>query len=350
VRLSKHIDRVKKLNNSNIKVLLIEDNPGDTRLIQEMITEAKGTRFDLVCVGRLSTGLEYLSRQNFDIVLTDLSLPDSYGLSSYERAQAQAPKVPIVVLTSLNDETVAIKAVRQGAQDYLVKGQVDSNLLGRAMRYAIERKKAEEQIKASLKEKEVLLKELHHRVKNNLQVILSLLNLQSGSIRDRHDLEIFKEMKDRIKTMALIHEKLYHSENLDRVNFSEYIRHLISHLFRSYAVSPTRISLKIDVDDIFLNIDRAIPCSLLINELVSNSIKHAFPNGRSGEIRIIMHSKNSKYVLTVGDNGIGLKEDFDFRNTESLGLQLVCTLTQQLSGSIKYAESNGTTFKITFPM
>ena len=214
-----------------------------------------------------------------------------------------------------------------------------------------ERKAAEEMLKASLQEKEILLKEVHHRVKNNLQVVSSLLSLQSECIKDKQTVEMFRESQNRIKSMALIHEKLYRSKDISKINFSEYIRSLSGNLVRSYeTVSGVRLNL--NVEDIYLGIDSAIPCGLIINELVSNSLKHAFPAGSKsseGEIKIeFLRDDNNKFKLTVSDNGIGFPRDVDFQQTESLGLQLVRILTDQLSGSIELHRSSGTKFIITF--
>jgi len=208
-----------------------------------------------------------------------------------------------------------------------------------------ERRIAEERIRASLKEKEVLLKEVHHRVKNNLQIISSLLNLQSKYIKDDQALEMFKESRNRIRSMTLIHEKLYRSKDLANIDVAEYIQNLSSNLFRSY--SAGRISLRTQVDDILLGVDTAIPCGLIINELVSNSLKHAFPD-KQGEILVDLHRDNGKFTLRVRDNGVGFPEHVDFRNTDSLGLQLVCTLTDQLDGEIELDRAGGTEFRITF--
>ncbi len=213
------------------------------------------------------------------------------------------------------------------------------------MQDVTERRVAEERIRLSLKEKEVLLKEVHHRVKNNLQIISSLLNLQSKYIKDDQALEMFKESRNRIRSMTLIHEKLYRSKDLANIDVAEYIQNLSSNLFRSY--SAGRVSLKTQVDDILLGIDTAIPCGLIINELVSNSLKHAFPE-KQGEIFVDLHRDDGRFTLIVRDNGVGLPESVDFRNTDSLGLQLVCTLTDQLDGAIELNRTGGTEFKITF--
>jgi len=218
------------------------------------------------------------------------------------------------------------------------------------------RQQMEEQIRASLKEKEILLREIHHRVKNNLQIISSLLDLQSDYIRDPQDLELFKESLNRVKSMALIHEKLYQSSNLAKIDFAEYVQNLTAHLFDSYSPNSWAVDLEVDIDKIFLDISTAIPCGLIVNELVSNSLKYAFPSGREGKIRIELRSEESKgdargrprFALRVSDNGVGFPKDLDFRNTPSLGLQLVVSLTQQLNGTIELDRSRGTAFTVTF--
>ena len=226
------------------------------------------------------------------------------------------------------------------------------NILGgvATARDITERRQAENLLKESLKEKEVLLKEIHHRVKNNMQVISSLIKLQSSYIKDQKYIEIFKESQNRIKAMALIHEKLYQSKDLVNIDFPEYVRNLANGLIRSYGSGANTIGLKADIADVTLGVDSAMPCGLIINELVSNSLKHAFPEGEGGEIKISMHSINgSEIELTVSDNGVGFPEDIDFRKTDSLGLQLVSTLTEgQLHGTVELKRDNGTEFKIKF--
>ncbi len=212
----------------------------------------------------------------------------------------------------------------------------------------LERRKAEEQISSSLQEKVVLLREIHHRVKNNLQVISSLLNLQSSYIEDKKALEIFRESQNRIRSMALIHEKLYQSKDLNKIEFSEYVKSLIKDLFSSYSVDTERIILNSDLEGIYFEIDIAILCGLIINELVSNSFKHAFPHGRKGEIYIGLKKENQKFTLIVRDTGVGFPANIDYRKTESLGLQLVNTLTDQLGGKIELTQNGFTEFKIVF--
>jgi len=210
-----------------------------------------------------------------------------------------------------------------------------------------DRKMADEKLLASLHEKEILLKEIHHRVKNNLQVISSMLSLQSMNIDPQLN-SIFRESQDRIRSMALIHEKLYGSSDLSCIDFGEYVQSLTAYLLRSYSSGNHTIKLNTDVSDILLGIDLAIPCGLIINELVSNSLKYAFPGGRAGTITVSMRRDGEQYILVVGDDGVGMPLDLDYRKTGSLGLQLVDLLNEQLEGSIGMSRSGGTWFTIRF--
>ncbi len=213
-----------------------------------------------------------------------------------------------------------------------------------------ERKRAEDTIKASLAEKEILLKEIHHRVKNNLQIISSLLKLQVKHIDDPEAVESLRQSRDRIKSIALIHEKLYRSKDLARVDFPEYVRDLVASLFRSYEMSSRNVKLRVNVGDVRMNIDRAIPCALIINELVANSLEHAFPKGKKGEICVELVAECDEMLkLTVADNGIGLPEGLDPMAAETLGLELVETLVAQLGGQVVCEDRAGTTFTVTFP-
>jgi PAS domain S-box-containing protein len=212
-----------------------------------------------------------------------------------------------------------------------------------------DRKKAEEEIKASLNEKEVLLQEIHHRVKNNMQVISSLMNLQQIHIKDKDSIEMLAETQNRIRSMALIHEKLYKSADLSKINFIKYIEDLSQSLFEFYEVDSTQISLEIDGKDVFLDIDTSVPCGLIINELVSNSLKHAFPDDRKGNVQITLHPINNEvFELAISDNGIGTREGLDIKNTKSLGLKLVDVLVRQINGNIKCNRTRGTEFIIKF--
>jgi PAS domain S-box-containing protein len=211
-----------------------------------------------------------------------------------------------------------------------------------------EKKAAEENLKQSLKEKEILLKEVHHRVKNNLQVISSILNLQSTYVKDKNNLNMLRESQDRIKSMAFIHESLYQTKDFSNVNFSEYVLNLSNNLMHSYDLSGRSVKIDRQVDPIQLNLDQSIPCGLIINELVSNALKYAFPVKKNGIITLKVKEKGGKITIIVADNGVGMPPDMDFRNTESLGLQLVVTLVEQLGGEITLEKKRGTNFKFSF--
>ncbi|WP_424356188.1 histidine kinase dimerization/phosphoacceptor domain -containing protein [Methanobacterium sp. MBAC-LM] len=399
-----------------INVLLIEDNLTDTALIREMLNEVQKPRFKLHNTRRLEDGLNYIEKNEADVLLLDLNLPDSFGFDTFLKAKERAPQIPIVILSAFDDEDVAINAVKGEAQDYLIKGKVDSSLLSRSMSYAIERKAiegelirhrdhleelvqertielqeanknlkkeieerkmAEDEIKASLEEKNILLEEIHHRVENNLQTISNLMGLEYTQLNDKEPIEIYQESQNRVKAIALIHETLSRSEDFAIIDFGKYAHDLINHLFKSYAVDKN-IDANIKMDGILLDIDTAVPCGLILNELVTNSIKHAFPssyfedrkllkgrftqpsnrefvndqftgqNDITGEINIFFTLDDGNFTLKVGDNGIGLPADIDFRYAETSGMQLVNALVRQLDGLIDLEKDNGCEFKIIF--
>jgi PAS domain S-box-containing protein len=210
-------------------------------------------------------------------------------------------------------------------------------------------KKAEEQVRSSLAEKEILLKEVHHRVKNNLQIISSLLDLQSDYILEEHSRRFIRESQDRIRSMALVHEQLYKSEDLAFIDFARYVDELVTSLCQSCMVSQERVRVRVAVRDIELGIDEAIPCGLIINELVSNALKHAFPGDTRGEVFIRgAMGEEGVVCLSVADSGVGLPPGLDFLNTESLGLQIVNLLTSQLRGTIDMQGDKGVTVTICF--
>ncbi len=212
-----------------------------------------------------------------------------------------------------------------------------------------ERAQAEERVLASLREKEVLLKEIHHRVKNNLQIISSLLSLQATHVQDPQVLGLFNESEHRVRSMALIHEKLYRSHDLARINFREYAEDLLTYLHRSYSDAWGRIQLRVEADDVMLTVESAVPCGLILNELVNNSFKHAFPGGRAGAIVVGIHTNGDGRVhLSVADDGVGLPAGLNLAETTSLGMQLVHTLTEQLGGELSVANGQGASFAVAF--
>ena len=586
--------------NPKICLLLVEDNPGDIRLIMEMLKETKKVEFAITNSARLDESLKLLDEKQFKVILLDLGLPDSQGLDTFKKVRSHAPGLPVVILTGLDDESVALQAIKAGAQDYLTKSEMNSDNLVRILQYAIERKQAEgelktsslatetsmnaifaadlkgiityantsaskmwgyknteemigtnaieywtestqgkagemigtllkegkvassgvligkrldgtefivesnsvimkdengkpvgligsfsditdrkkaeqrvkerikeleilysldkiagkkgftldklyqelvgilpqgcqypeiactrivigdsefrtnnfaesawmqsapvkvsgtvvgkievgyleempkedegpflkeekllidsiaerlgqiterklaeDEIRRSLREKEALLAEIHHRVKNNMQIISSLLSLQSKDIEDERALSLIKNCENRIKSMSLVHEKLYLSKDLSEIDFHDYMKDLSARLFQVHRVDSRVVQFSSQIKDVSFNIETAIPLGLITNELISNALKHAFPEGGKGNIavKLTQNKKTEEYTLTVKDDGIGFPEETDYKNTESFGLQMANMLTEQLHGTMELDRSKGTSFKIIF--
>ncbi|MBD0386910.1 MAG: PAS domain S-box protein [Nostoc sp. C3-bin3] len=281
---------------------------------------------------------------NADLKYVDQVLADK--IQTYSMEKRYFCKDSSTVWVNL---TVSLMREPSGEPKYFIAVVEDISERQAAQR---ESKQWEEQIKASLLEKEVLLKEIYHRVKNNLQVISSLLSLQSAYIKDKDDLVIFKQSQQRIASMALVHEKLYQSQDLAKIDFGEYIRDLVASLFSAYEVDEDAIALTINIDEqLFLGLDTAIPCSLIIHELVSNSLKYAFTTDINGRIYIgIKKNHDHQVTLVVSDNGIGLPSNFNFKNMASLGWQLVDALTNQLGGNLHIIGASGVQCHMVFTL
>ena len=227
----------------------------------------------------------------------------------------------------------------------------DENYLGAiaAILDLTEYKRADEQIKASLAEREVLLGEIHHRVKTNMQIVSSLLSLQASQTKNKDFIKMVKNTQSRIRSIALIHENLYRSQDLSKINFSGYVPSLVIHLFQFNQVNSNLIKLKMNLDNVFLDIQTAIPCALILNELITNSLKHAFPGGRGGEIIVELHPlEEHTFQMIVKDNGVGIPKGLDIEHTSTLGLQIAAMLVKQVEGSMEVLQEGGTTFMIVF--
>jgi len=262
---------------------------------------------------------------------------------------------------NVSGKTIELTALRKGGTEFPIELSLSTfQMRGRwhavgVVRDITNRKSAEKKMLESLEEKELLLQEIHHRVKNNMQVITSLLDLQLDYITGRQPADIFSDIKNRIRSMSLVHEKLYHSRDLSKVDFHDYVVSLISNLYKFYDVNPERIRLTIGIEDVFFGIDTAIPCGLIVNELITNSLKYAFPDGRAGEIELKLFRVGEGdrgegiYSMTVRDNGIGIPAELDLKGVKTLGLYLVNTLVEhQLQGSVGLDRIAGTTFAIKF--
>jgi PAS domain S-box-containing protein len=230
-----------------------------------------------------------------------------------------------------------------------LNGSSPVSFLSTIARDISERKQAEEQLRGSLREKEALLKEIHHRVKNNLQLINSLLALQAARVADPATGDLLTESQNRVRTMALVHENLYRAGNLASIPLARHVESLCAHVLCSYGAAADRVQLDTHVDDVSIDLDRAVPCGLIINELLSNALKHAFPKGSSGKVWVACHTLSAgNYALVVRDNGVGLPASINPAHAESMGLQLVSDLTAQLGGTLTVERSGGTTFTICF--
>ena len=264
-----------------------------------------------------------------------------------------ADKLPLLVDKIYKDGRVKFEAAPITKNGYTIPVEINSHIFKlngtdvavSVARNITDRKKAEKVIKDSLKEKELLLKEIHHRVKNNLMVISSLLNMQSRQIKDQKVVSLLKDSQSRARSMAIIHEKLYGSKNLKKINFGDYIRDFTGELFKTYSTRPG-LKLKMDVEDLMLDINTSIPLGLIVNELVSNSLKYAFTEENEGTVTVKFHREDDLYTLTVEDDGMGMPDNF--QEKESLGLNLVKSLTKQLDGDLKLDRTHGTHFQIRF--
>jgi two-component sensor histidine kinase len=338
-------------------ILMIEDNPADVEMIRELLSDHKGSSFDIVCADRLSAAKPFFAESGIDIILLDLGLPDSQGLDTLRRVREHAGEVPIVVLTMLDNEETGLNALKEGAQDYLVKGQMNGPLIARSLRYAIERGRIEKELKKQrdsleelVSEKETLLREIHHRVKNNLQLISGLLDMTRMSSKDESTNGILTDIMLKIQTMAQIHTKLYESKLFGKISLSAQIRDQIDGLSNIYSDKGHEIHFEVNSPEVFLPVDQAIPCALAVNEVLSNAYKHAFKGRKKGTIRISAVQENGRICIMIRDDGIGLPAHFDISRTNSLGIQLIRTLVQhQLKGSFTVKSQKGTEIRMEFP-
>ena len=337
-----------------IKILYLEDEKKDVDLIKALL-EAENINFNLTHVYTKSDFLKNLKENQFNLILLDYSLPEFDGLAALSHAKKLCPDIPVIIISGTIGEEIAIETLKKGATDYILKQRTSRFIpaIKRALKEAEElkkRKKAEDQIKLSLREKEILLKEIHHRVKNNLQIIISLLKLQSKQLNDPRLSEAFQKSIDRIHSMALIHEQLYQSSDFSQINLKNYIKPMVYHLFHAYRIGD-QIRLKLNLEDVVIKIDKAIPCGMILNELVSNALKHAFPQNQQGEIEIkLIKLPQNKCDLIVRDNGVGVPDNFELNQTQSMGMHLVNILVNQIEGSIKLIRKNGTIFDVIFPV
>jgi two-component sensor histidine kinase len=304
----------------------------------------------------LSAAREFLAGSTPDLMITDLQLPDGKGAELLDEGRGPR-EFPVVVMTSHGDEKIAVQAMKSGALDYIVKSAESLADMPRAAartlrewRHIMERRRVEEQLKISLREKEILLREVYHRVKNNLQLVSSLLSLEAASAEGKSAVDVLGECQGRVRAMALVHERLCQAETLTHIDFGELVRTLGEVLQHSVESPSSGVSFRLDTDPLFLELDRAVPCGLIVNELLSNCFKHAFPDGRGGEVVVtIRASEDGRVIIVVADDGVGIPGDFDAKSSDSLGIRLINALTRQLQATMEINGQKGTRVELSLP-
>ncbi len=338
---------------------MIDDSAADRRLCRLLLEETEGPDLEFLEESTAERGIETCRSVRPDCILLDYRLPDMSGLECLAQLQAgPAPGFAVVMLTGLASEQVAVAAMKTGAQDYLIKDQITAEGLTMAIQNAMEKvgliravRDERDRLARSLAEKEVLIKEVHHRVKNNLQVIASLLKMQADSANPEAAAAL-REGQQRVESMALIHEQLYESADLRRVDFAEHVELLLNNLVHSFGADPSRIHTRVSIQGpLLLGVDQAIPAGLILNELISNAFKYAFPGGLVGSIAVEGGRSGDLITLTVHDDGVGLCDDFSIERSKSLGLRIVQILTRQLKGVLDVSPHGpGARFRICFPL
>ncbi|MGD1093322.1 MAG: histidine kinase dimerization/phosphoacceptor domain -containing protein [Bryobacteraceae bacterium] len=341
-----------------MKIVMIDDSAGDRHLCRILLEESYGPRLEFWEAETGGSGLEMCRTVLPDCILLDYKLPDMTGIEFLTRLRSfdtvEAPGTAVVMLTAMASEQVAVDALKAGTQDYLVRDLISAEALHLAIEKATQKialistlKEERDRLAHSLAEKEILLKEVHHRVKNNLQIVASLLRLQAKGAGELA--QALTESQHRVESMALIHEQLYDTNHLRDVDLVKQISALSDNLFASYGIDRARIALHLSVEAISLGVDRAAPLGLILNELISNALKHAFPEGRAGSIWIEARCEEGLLTVEVRDDGVGLPDSVECKRPKSLGLEIVGTLANQLKGSLDVDRGRGTSFRISFP-
>lgn len=371
------------------KVLIVDDT---TTTISMLNAALMGNGYSVFVATNGEKAIKRAELVLPDIILMDILMPelDGYETCKAIKSKEKTKNIPVIFMSALTDTFDKVKSFKVGAVDYITKpvdldellSRVNTHItMGRLQNELVElntnledkvkkrtedleksnlllqsevadRKNAEETLKKTVKEKELLLKELNHRTKNNMSVICGLLTLQSEFSKDELLTQCLEKLNDRIRSMALVHEKLYLSDDLSNISLNTYINDLVNYLKISYITNSSNFSVELDIIDkpITVSIDTAIPCGLIINELITNSLKHAFPDKINGRIEIKLYvSDTDEIVFMISDNGVGLPEDFNFDDSNSLGMYLVKNLTEsQLRGEIEIKRDEGSQFLFKF--
>ncbi len=336
----------------NTKILIVEDD-GTIVVRLERLLRAWG--YDVVSVGSGEAALQLADEHHPDLALMDIRLDEGKGvIDGIDTAQELRTRfeIPSIYLTAYADEEFLQQARETEPYGYLVKPLQELSLRS-TLDMAVAKCQVDRRLKALLQEREVLIQEIHHRVKNNMLAITSLLNIMEDSIQDEQALRVLQEGENRIRAMATVHQMLYQADDLTHINFHDYATDIVYNLFHSYGVPTHKVSPVIEIEDISLAIDVALPCGLLINELASNSLKYAFPGDRTGRLTVAMHPFGEGHELIVSDTGVGLPDGLEVEKTESLGLSLVTAWTHQLLGKLiidrpEKDGTEGTRFRLVF--
>ncbi len=374
-------------------ILIVDDHEENRYLLKSLLTGG-GHRVGEAANGKMA--LEMLGAGSFDLVISDILMPvmDGYQLCREIRSSERLRHLPFIFYTATyNDQKDEEFAMKLGA-DRFYRKPLDPRVFLQNIREFMdeiaahrdqprpeiqgsdkeilklyserlihkletkmadlekevaERKKGEERLEASLKEKEALLREIHHRVKNNMQIISSLISLPTRHLGNPAAEEMLRQIKLRIRSMALVHEKLYQSRDLARIDFGEFLSDLAVHHFQFFLIDSGRIGLKTETEGVMLPIETAVPCALIAGELVSNALKHAFPGSRGGEIVVGLKRLGADVLLSVRDNGIGFPKDLDFQKAETMGMVILTTLAGQIEGRVELLRDGGTEFRVLFP-
>jgi two-component sensor histidine kinase/CheY-like chemotaxis protein len=335
-----------------VRVLLVDDDEDDYVIARVLLSKVTNPRCELEWCGTYEAGLAAVLENRHDVYLLDYALGAHDGIELIHAAARNDVTGPVLLLTAHDDAELDILAATAGATDYLVKSHMTTPLLGRAIRYALARHESSEALRRGAREKTVMLQEIHHRVKNNLQMISSLLNFQMEYMTNAEMLAILRVTQTRLHSIALIHEKIYQSPLLASVDMGEYATGLVAMLMQTHG---RHVHTEVRVVGIVLPADLSMLCGLIVSELVSNALKHAFPaseaeqESRPPTIVVELRRERSEFVLSVADNGVGLSLPPGAHDRKSLGLRLVDMFAEQLGGTIVFSSEEGTRCTVAFP-